>query len=69
MCCNYYCYEYIQCYCLATGPSQLWVNIVSGNCLASSGNKLLPEPVLTNSIVVLLGHNELSADPMHIKDL
>ena len=38
------------------------VNIVSGNGLVPSGNKPLPEPMLTQFYVSLasLGHNELT---------
>ena len=46
----------------ATGPYWWLVNIVSGNGLVPSGNKPLPEPMLTQflgRLMASLGHNEL----------
>ena len=48
----------------ATGP-YWYVNIGSGNGLMSSGNKPLPQPMLTQivNIMMSLGHNELICSP------
>ena len=43
----------------AMGPHRWQVNIGSGNGLVPSGNKPLPEPMLTK--LASLGHNELNA--------